>query len=374
MASETLPVDTTPLTEPVDRADVRSFTAELRRSGARKGRVVQIVAVAVVAAASVLFAVPALFGLIFAIVTGMNSVSPVSILFALFLVAVIGLIGLAVVRSVRGASEKRYRLDRFARANGLTWRGDLDDPRLPGMIFDQGHSRGASDIVNGRRPRFLEVANYSYKTGSGKSETTHKWGYVAMRLDSPLPHIVLDAVGNNGLFGASNLPISFTRGQRLSLEGDFDKHFALYCPEGYERDALYLFTPDVMARFVDNAAALDVEIVDDWLFLYARRDLSTLDPATWRWLFATVAAIEEKMAQWARWRDERLSDLEPAAAQGAGRAPATGTAAPLLTPPPAGVAQQGRRLKRGVSWVTVVVGVVVVGYWILSIVTDVVSR
>ena len=159
--------------------------------------------------------------------------------------------------------------------------------------------------MRGEQPRFVEFANYQYTTGSGKNRTTHRWGYVAIKLDVPLPHIVLDARSNNGLFG-SNLPATFDKDQRLSLEGDFDQHFALYCPEGYERDALYLFTPDIMARFIDNAAALDVEIVDDWLFLYGKREFSTLDPATWAWLFSVVAALLDKFAQWARWRDERL--------------------------------------------------------------------
>ncbi|MDF2918169.1 MAG: hypothetical protein K0S70_2386 [Microbacterium sp.] len=369
MASGTPPFDPTPLTAPVDRAEVRAFTAQLRRNGALRTRWLSGAVLAIIGGAIVLFTVPTLLALVSTIASGTNTISPVSIFFVLFLAAVIAVIVVVIVRAFRGRAERRYRLDRFARANGLEWRGDVDDPPLPGMIFDQGHSREASDVVSGYRPRFIEVANYAYKTGSGKSETTHKWAYVALRLDTPLPHIVLDAVGNNGLFGASNLPITFTREQRLGLEGDFDTYFALYCPEGYERDALYLFTPDVMARFIDNAAALDVEIVDDWLFLYARRDLSTLDPRTWEWLFTTVAAIEEKVAQWARWRDERLQ----ASAAAAGPT-AVGTAAPLLTPPPAGVAPQGRRLKRSVSWLTVAIGVIVVGYWIVSIVSDVFLR
>ena len=136
---------------------------------------------------------------------------------------------------------------------------------------------------------------------------------MAIKLDVPLPHIVLDARSNNGLFG-SNLPATFDKDQRLSLEGDFDQHFSLYCPEGYERDALYLFTPDIMARFIDNAAALDVEIVDDWLFLYGKREFSGLDPATWAWLFSVVAALLDKFAQWSRWRDERLQADAAAAA------------------------------------------------------------
>src|SRR5690625_697679 len=106
------------------------------------------------------------------------------------------------------------------------------DTNLPGMIFGRGNSRASSDLVRGTYPRFVEFSNYRYDTGSGKSRTTHRWGYVAIRLDVPLPHIVLDALGNNGLFG-SNLPNRFDADQRLSLEGNFDDYFALFCPEGY---------------------------------------------------------------------------------------------------------------------------------------------
>ena len=232
MASGTPPFDAGPLTEPVDRAEVRAFTADLRRRGALRTRWVSGLVLTVIGAAIVLFAFPALIALVSTITSGRNTINPVSIFFVLFLVVVIALVVVLIVRAFRGKAERRFRLDRFARANGLEWRGDVDDPRLPGMIFHQGHSREASDVVSGYRPRFIEVANYAYKTGSGKSETTHKWAYVAIRLDTPLPHIVLDAVGNNGLFGGSNLPITFTRGQRLGLEGDFDRHFALYCPQG----------------------------------------------------------------------------------------------------------------------------------------------
>src|SRR5690606_23027033 len=147
----------------------------------------------------------------------------------------------------------------------------------------------------------------------------------------PLPNIVLDAVGNNTLFG-SNLPARFDRDQRLSLEGDFDQYFQLYCPEGYERDALYLFTPDIMARFIDNAAQLDAEIVDDWLFLYSKRKLSTLDPATWAWLFSVVAALMTKFDQWARWRDERLLLEHPSSAAAAVAEGAGGHALPFAAP------------------------------------------
>src|SRR5699024_2518292 len=92
----------------------------------------------------------------------------------------------------------RYRLDAFARANGMSYEARVSDPRLPGMLFGLGRSREATDLVRGTVPRFVEFANYRYTTGSGKNSTTHHWGYVAVKLDVPLPNIVLDAKGNNG--------------------------------------------------------------------------------------------------------------------------------------------------------------------------------
>ena len=193
----------------------------------------------------------------------------------------------------------------------------------------------------------------------------------------PLPNIVLDARENDSFLG-SNLPARYDRHQRLSLEGDFDRAFSLYCPEGYERDALYLFTPDIMARFMDHAATFDAEIIDDWLLLYTRQKVSTLDPSVWAEVFGTVGAVLDKLAQWARWRDERLTSAAGAGAPGhqegaAVPAPpaafAVGFSAP--TPPaagqpwspPPGVAAPGRRLRRSFPWIGVLVVVGVGFFW-----------
>lgn len=381
--------DARPLAEPVPRAAARAFAQELRRTGRLPGGmtgsnvVVAIVVVAIVVVFGSVFLtmITSIIGAFVSVAAG-DGGGAVLFSFVPFVVmgVVIALVLVGLLRGTRSRDERMYRLDRFARANAMQYEPRLDAPGLPGMIFSIGSSRRSSDLVRGDRPRFVEFANYRYTTGSGKNRQTHQWGYVAVKLDTPLPHIVLDATSNNGLFG-SNLPLTFDKDQRLSLEGDFDEYFSLYCPADYERDALYLFTPDIMARFIDNAAALDVEIVDDWLFLYAKRDFSTLDPATWAWLFSVVGALLDKFAQWARWRDERLAAA--AAASMTDAAPLGSAAVPVgagqggaasvpfhppldaLRPPP-GVAPEGRRLQRGVPWVSVIVGGVVVLFWILT--------
>ncbi|WP_460783355.1 hypothetical protein [Microbacterium tumbae] len=361
--SPAIAFDAHPLTEPVDPRAVSAFVAEMRAR-----RTTSVTAGAVIAIVAVVLAAVVLLPMMLMIGIGVatQGFPPAAILPFLLILATVVIGGAFGVAAWRRNRVKRYRLSRFAVANGMTYEDRIDAPGLPGMIFGIGSGRQSRELVRGHSPRFVEFGNYQYTVKSGKNSTTYRWGYVAVKLDVPLPNIVLDATGNNSVFG-SNLPASFRKDQRLSLEGDFDRYFTLYCPEGYERDALYLFTPDIMARFVDNAAQLDVEIVDDWLFLYTQREASTLDPATWAWLFGAVGALIAKFDQWARWRDERLiAERGPDAA-----APAPSSALPFAAPagllaPPPGVAREGRRLRRGTRWVPIVFMIVVGLFWFWS--------
>ncbi len=365
---QTSSFDARPLREPVDPRAVRAFAAELRarRTGGMSAS--SMIGIVVLVLAGVVL-VPILGASLIGLAVGGRDASPLAVLPVLLIGGALAAIGVFSWLGWRRARETRYRLNLFARANGMDYVERIADPPLPGMIFGLGRSRLSTDLLRGTRPRFVEFGNYQYTVQSGKNSTTYRWGYVAVKLDVPLPNIVLDATGNNA-FG-TNLPASFDRHQRLSLEGDFDRFFTLYCPAGYEADALYLFTPDIMARFIDNAAELDVEIVDDWLFLYTRRRVSTLDPATWAWLFGAVGALLVKFDQWARWRDERLAAAATqapasAVAPSPGAPAALPFAAPagLLAPPP-GVAPQGRRLTRRVQWLPIVVAIAVGVTWII---------
>lgn len=279
------PFDARPLTDPIDPAELRAFGRQMRSGGLAANIVPVMMAVFGILVFAVVF-VAFIGGVIASFSTGGTGQGMPFVLVSIVLLSVIAaLCVLAVRRWLRPT--RAFRLVKFAQANGMEFQTIARDPQLPGMIFHQGRNRVARDIVRGEHPRLVEFGNFRYETGTDKERKTHDWGYIAIRLDVPLPNIVLDATSNNGFFG-SNLPEQFGRHQRLGLEGDFDRYFTLYAPEGYEQDALYLFTPDIMARFIDHAAALDVEIVDDWLLLYAQRDMTTLDPAQWAWEFSIV--------------------------------------------------------------------------------------
>lgn len=164
------------------------------------------------------------------------------------------------------STKTRYKIDAFISRNSLTaLSGQKISDSHKGFIFNVGNSRhyngiGFNDSV------LSEIGNQTYTIGSGKNKQHHNFGVIRLKLSRKLPHMVLDSTKNND-FG-ENLAKSFRSNQKLSLEGDFDKYFTLYTPKQYERDALYVFTPELMSILVDQLSLYDIEIIDDDLYLY----------------------------------------------------------------------------------------------------------
>lgn len=349
--SRSTPFDPTSLTWPIDRHQLRDFTARTRSRHEATGLQTSftvwtftIVAIQITVAVTFL-------------VNG-DPVPTAIILVPFSLIAVIGLIQLLRWLPRRPDHKARFRIARMAEANGWAYIDSIPFPAQPGMIFRTGGRRLSTAVVRIPARHAIEVGNHRYVVDDDvqKDDTKTRlarWGYASIRLDVPLPHIVLRS--RRG----ARLPIPPAAFQQLSLEGDFDRHFTLYCPAGYETDALYLFTPDVCDRLIDSAGDFDVEIVDDHLYLYARDDLSTTVAATWIRLLLALAALQDKLEQWARWRDVRLS--APSAETTPVSIAGSDAAATALT----GVAPSGRRLRRAFPWVATVCGLVYLAFWIV---------
>lgn len=202
-------------------------------------------------------------------------------------------------RRRRATPERTYRLVRFAHANGLSFElGPVPASHLGPWRDRQLLVRNVLRTTSGRP---VEFGDHELVPHSSNSRQASYGGYAAVRLGVPLPHVVLLARRNAASRRFS--PVLLPDGdQRLGLEGDFDEHFELLCPAGSERDALYLFTPDVMARLIDDVGAFDVELVEDHVFLTVPGDLVTLDPERWRAVLDAVDAVTEKLDRWERWR------------------------------------------------------------------------
>jgi hypothetical protein len=130
------------------------------------------------------------------------------------------------------------------------------------------------------------------------------WGYMAIGLDRNLPHMILASRRNARR--SRGIPLVIDRKQVLSLEGDFDKHFTLFAPRQYERDALYVFSPDLMALMIDEASFFEVEIVDDWIFFYSPKPFDLTSRRTLRRLVRIARIVGAKtFRQTDRYWDDR---------------------------------------------------------------------
>ncbi len=356
MINETT-IDYRPLTQPIDRAAFQAFKAQAKADSGSWGSAIFGI---VLAACGTIFALVIVLFFVIPIVAGLvpNAVagSTIALIVMVGVVCLFGTLILMAIRYATGPNGPRgrwYRLSQFANANGFVPCPPSVGPGYPGSIFSIGSSRRSYDRIQSASGRFLDIGNYRYTTGSGKNRQTHTWGFMALQLDRRLPHMVLDARSNNGLFGGTNLPSQFSKDQILTLEGNFNEYFTLFCPREYERDALYVFTPDLMALLVDQTSSFDVEIVDDWMFVYSAQPLPVLNPMMWQRMFRIVNTVGAKtLDQTEHYRDERMVPTDLSVLAGAAT---TGNL----------IATQGQRLKKRINWVAIVIiaGVVIVWLW-----------
>ena len=196
-------------------------------------------------------------------------------------------------------------------------------------------------------PRFvaagIEFGNLRRSRGRSRG-----WHYLAVTLPAPLPHLVLDAVANNRF--RSDLPGGVDRARRLSLEGDFDRSFHVYVPAGYERDALVVLTPDVMAALADDAARFDLEFVDDRLVFFTSPAADFGAPAAWQAVDAILADAVPRITDRARgYRDDRVPGQSTPRVLAAIRAELDHPGVPWLEPAPR-IGPDGRRLVVRSRW------------------------
>lgn len=251
-----------------------------------------------------------------------------------------------------------------ALARGFSYRGRIGAPGLPGLVFRTGENVVADQVVDALESETPFLAGSVTGTYASDSSLPRQLvsSFIALPLPREVPNLVLTG---KGLGVLTFLGVAISGRQRLSLEGDFDRTFTLYAPADYERDALYIFAPDLMALLVDAAGSCDVEFVDGWMFVYGGPGRFT-DAAALDRILAVVRMLRAKLErQTGRYADERSE--RPAAPAAAARTVSPGEYAAARA-----VAEGGRRVRTRATVVQTILsvggGIVVLGalaYWFL---------
>lgn len=173
------------------------------------------------------------------------------LIFVLFGALVIG----GIVLAVRMHKKRQAALAAWAARHGWTSAGSVSglEGRWSSPPFSLGHSRRAAEVLVGDfHGQAALSCTYSYTTGSGKSQSTHSFHVVSMRLPAPLPWLQLTPEG----VGAS--VAKFFGGQDIEFESSaFNDAWRVKAPPGqYAHDFIHprmmerLLQPDAVGRCV----------------------------------------------------------------------------------------------------------------------------
>jgi len=139
---------------------------------------------------------------------------------------------------------------------------------LPGLLFRAGEKTqvtGVVDALGAANPFVAGTLTGHYANGTAAPRVLTS-SFVAIPLTRHVPNLVLMARGL-GLLSLAGLGLEGR--QRLPLDNSLERSFTLYGAGDNERDGADLFAPAVVDQLLAATGACDVELVDDWMFVYS---------------------------------------------------------------------------------------------------------
>ncbi|MBF4573985.1 hypothetical protein ITJ64_15845 [Herbiconiux sp. VKM Ac-1786] len=239
--------------------------------------------------------------------------------------ALLGIGGLAVIQGAL-ALMSRQRTKRFgilAAEHGLDY--SSRKPWAPSATVLKGVTNATLLDSFRRQENGVTLTMGTLRFGCERAgvQVAERWGLIEWTFESgPLPHLFVQAVGP----GSRTLPAALDADQRRALEGDFPRHYLVYCRPGTERDALYILTPDLMAALIDEGRAACLEVDDGAVRLYSPYAFDPGDPLAWADRAALVDGVGTRAVERVR-RLGRAPGTPAMATAGTGGVPA-GASAP----------------------------------------------
>ena len=200
----------------------------------------------------------------------------------LILLPILGAISWFIYKHVYQSTDHAIRLSNFAATNKLAYSwGYLPNVGFKGIL---GQGKGKYPItsliegwIQGNRFRFYHLARLT---------TRGMYSIFEVELDQSYPHILLDSRSN------SKLGVEIKKGlgenSLKRVEHEFERHFDVYSDVDNTL-TLQVVEPSLMQSMLDDSLNLDMELVDDKLYLIVKFDY--YNPTRMRYIFNAVEQI-----------------------------------------------------------------------------------
>ncbi|MDR2998051.1 MAG: hypothetical protein LBU78_08020 [Microbacterium sp.] len=196
-----------------------------------------------------------------------------------------------IAPQLRDTDDRWYRLARFAPANGLTHVLSERDPQRSAAVFAAAEGPQLDDLVTGSSPRPFEVANLRFHIGGGRARMDVAMGYAMFRVRATLPSMSIQSVTAHG--GAAWRPEAPQ--SVIAVDEEFDRRFRVSCAPEDAAVVRGLLGAETRAALIDVCGDVDIQVVGDEVWFFARQDLRLQDPVVWEWVEDLSALLDHTL-------------------------------------------------------------------------------
>ncbi len=135
---------------------------------------------------------------------------------------------------------------------GFTYAPSASTGTVSGSFFERGHDRALSHVLSGTyKDAALRLYNYSFIVGLGRYQEQIQYIVGEIEVQHQLPHLLIRPHTSLMTIDPA-LVWKPSDTKPLTVEGDFNKEFSVYVPQGEEIEALEILQPDAMAMLMEG--------------------------------------------------------------------------------------------------------------------------
>ncbi len=190
------------------------------------------------------------------------------VFFALFISPVISIFLIVAYIGIKATIKHFAFMKRFANENNLNYEFSIPSENLSGRLFSISNSEFTSNVLSGiHNETPIKIFNYQYTVGSGDNSRTYSFTISEITTEKTnFPYILLKS---NSMPHYNSIDLfKKEKDIEISLEPEFKKTYSLYTNEGYEIEALQIFTADLLMFLRENGSHFSIEFANNKIYVY----------------------------------------------------------------------------------------------------------